>query len=104
MNGCGLATGYVFANTVVFHLLDNNYYFAQSEDSGRTPAKKGADSCFHFEGDLVMADLDGQYAILKLCEPLWEGKNMVIVGPSSPAAARTRPTQQIDATMTSTPR
>ena len=110
LTGCGIDTGYVFANnwratrksvedlaghikvemsnrsysTVVFHLLDNNYYFAQSEDGGRQPARKGKDGRFHFDGDLVLADKDGQYAILKLCEPLWEaakGKKMVIVGP-----------------------
>ena len=35
-------------------------------------------------GDLVLADKDGQMAILKLCEPLWAatgGNNIVIVGP-----------------------
>ena len=69
-------------STVVFHLLDNNYYFAQSEDGGRLPARKGTDGRFHFEGDLVLANKDSQYAILKLCEPLWEaakGKKMAIV-------------------------
>ena len=37
-------------------------------------------------GDLALADKDGQYAILKLCEPLWSsasGKHMVIVGPTA---------------------
>ena len=35
---------------------------------------------------MVLADKDGQFAILKLCEPLWEaakGKNMVVVGPTA---------------------
>ena len=70
--------------SVIYHFLDNYFYFNQSEDGSKRPAKKGLDGGYHFEGDVVLADKDGQFGILKLCEPLWEvakGKNMVVVGP-----------------------
>ena len=70
--------------SVIYHFLDNYFYFSQSEDGSKRPAKKGLDGGYHFEGDVVLADKDGQFGILKLCEPLWEvakGKNMVVVGP-----------------------
>ena len=69
---------------VIYHFLDNNFYFTQSEDGSKRPAKKGPDGNYHFEGDVVLADKDGEFAILNLCEPLWEaakGKNMVVVVP-----------------------
>ena len=69
---------------VVFQLLDNNIFFELGEDGSRAAPKKGPDGKFHVMGDLAVADRDGQLAILKLCEPLWEaarGKHMIIVGP-----------------------
>ena len=69
---------------VIFQLLDNNFYFEQGEDGSKALPCKGQDGHYHVVGDLALADKDGQYAILKLCEPLWSsasGKHMVIVGP-----------------------
>ena len=69
---------------VIFQLLDNNFFFEQGEDGSKAPPRKSADGGFHVMGDLVLADKDGQLAILKLCEPLWAaagGNNIVIVGP-----------------------
>ena len=69
---------------VIFHLLDNNIYFELGEDGSKSLPKKGPDGKYHVLGDLAIADKDGQYAILKLCEPLWEaakGKSMVIISP-----------------------
>ena len=69
---------------VIFQLLDNNFYFEQGEDGSKALPCKGQDGHFHVVGDLALADKDGQFAILKLCEPLWSsasGKHMVIVGP-----------------------
>ena len=66
---------------VVFQLLDNNIFFELGEDGSRAAPKKGPDGKFHVMGDLAVADRDGQLAILKLCEPLWEaarGKHMII--------------------------
>ena len=59
-------------------------FFARYEEGGLVPARKGLDGVYHVDGDLVVADREAQYAILKLCRPLWEaagGKNFVIVGP-----------------------
>ena len=69
---------------VIFQLLDNNFYFVRGEDGGKAPPSKGKDGHSHGVGDLARADKDSQFAILKLCEPLWStarGKHMVIVGP-----------------------
>ena len=69
---------------VVFQLLDNNIFFALCEDGSRIPARRGLDGKFHVDGALVLADKDNQYAILKLCEPLWsatKNKHVVVVGP-----------------------
>ena len=69
---------------VIYHLLDNNIYFELGEDGSKSLPKKGPDGKYHVLGDLAIADKDGQYAILKLCEPLWEaakGKSMVIISP-----------------------
>ena len=91
--------------TLVFQVLDNNMFFARYEEGGLVPACKGLGGVYHVDGDLVVADREAQYAILKLCRPLWEaggGKNFVIVGPMPryvsgpcpgmcrPAAVRTR--------------
>ena len=69
---------------VIFQLLDYNFFFEQGEDGSKALPRKGLDGRYHVVGDLALADKDGQYAILKLCEPLWSsasGKHMVIVGP-----------------------
>ena len=42
------------------------------------------DGRFHVDGELVLADKDTQFSILKLCDPLWnatKGKHVVVVGP-----------------------
>ena len=65
-------------------LMDNNVFFSQGEDGSKSLPRKGDDGIFHVKGDLVMVDKDSQYAILKLCKPLWEAAretNMVVVGP-----------------------
>ena len=69
---------------IIFMLLDNNMFFGQSEDGSRGLPKKEADGRYHAEGVIHLADKDGQYAILKLCEPIWETAkdlNMVIISP-----------------------
>ena len=71
-------------NAVVFQLLDNNMFFMKGEDGSKALPKKDPDGKFHIIGDLAVADKDSQYAILKLCEPLWQaakGTNMVVVSP-----------------------
>ena len=106
----GLSTGAVFANNwratkksaedmaahvkaaleegsysaVVFHLLDNNIFFSRFEDGSLCPARKATDGQYHVDGELVIASRESQYAILKLCTPLWEAAKdhkMVVVGP-----------------------
>ena len=70
--------------TVVYQLLDNNVFFAQFEDGSLCPARKAPDGSYHLDCELVVASKDNQFAIMKLCGPLWEaakGKNMVVVGP-----------------------
>ena len=69
---------------IIFMLLDNNMFFGQSEDGSRGLPKKEADGRYHAEGVIHLADKDGQYAILKLCKPIWETAkdlNMVIISP-----------------------
>ena len=98
--------------SVIYHFLDNYFYFSQSEDGSKRPAKKGLDGGYHFEGDVGLADKDGQFGILKLCEPLWEvpkGKNMVVVGPmarfiTAAAVVKTAPMRPTETTPTSTTR
>ena len=68
----------------IFMMLDNNVFFVQGEDGSKSLPKKGPDGKFHVDGDLTIADKDGQFALLKLCEPLWEaakGTSMVVVSP-----------------------
>ena len=69
---------------VIFQLLDKNMFFAQCEDGSRIPARRAIDGKYHVDGELVLTDKDNQYAILKLCEPLWNAakdKHAVVVGP-----------------------
>ena len=59
-------------------------FFDQSEDGSRGLSKKEADGRYHAEGVIHLADKDWQYAILKLCKPIWETAkdlNMVIISP-----------------------
>ena len=69
---------------VIFQLLDNNMYFAGTEEGGLIPATRDQDGRYHVEGDLVLADRSAQLAVLKLCSPIWDtaaGKHMVVVSP-----------------------
>ena len=71
-------------SAIIFQLLDNNMYFAGTEEGGLIPATRDQDGHYHVEGDLVLADRLAQIAVMKLCGPLWEtaaGKHMVVVSP-----------------------
>ena len=70
-------------SAVVFQLLDNNMFFSIFEDGSLCPARSAIDGQYHIDGELVIASQDCQFAILKLCAPLWEaakGLRMVVVG------------------------
>ena len=41
---------------VIFQLLDNNLYFASTEDGRLIPASRDNDGFYHVEGDLTIAD------------------------------------------------
>ena len=69
---------------IIFQVLENNLYFACNEEGSLAPAQRDSDGCYHVEGDLVVADRADQYAVMKLCSPLWDtasGLHMVIVSP-----------------------
>ena len=69
---------------VIFQLLDNNLYFACTEEGGLIPAARDNDGKYHVEGNLTVADKAALVAVMKLCGPLWEaaaGKHMVILSP-----------------------
>ena len=69
---------------VIFQLLDNNLYFASTEEGGLIPALRDNDGNYHVEGDLTIADKTALLAVMKLCGPLWEaatGRHMVIISP-----------------------
>ena len=73
-------------SAVVFQLLDNNMFFSRFEDGSLCPARRAIDGKYHMDGELVIASQESQFAILKLCGPLWEaakGLRMVVVGPMS---------------------
>ena len=69
---------------IIFQLLDNNLYFACNEEGSLALAQRDRDGCYHVEGDLVVGDRAAQYAVMKLCSPLWDtatGLHMVIFSP-----------------------
>ena len=73
-----------YYSAVVFQLLDNNIFFSKFEDGSLCPARKTSDGHYHVDGELVVASRESQFAILKICTPLWEaakGRHMVVVGP-----------------------
>ena len=73
-------------SAVVFQLLDNNMFFSRFEDGSLCPARRATDGKYHVDGELVIASRESQFAILKLCGPLWEaakGLRMIVVGPIS---------------------
>ena len=73
-----------YYSAVVFQLLDNNIFFSKFEDGSLCPARKTSDGHYHVDRELVVASRESQFAILKICTPLWEaakGRHMVVVGP-----------------------
>ena len=73
-----------YYSAVVFQLLDNNIFFSKFEDGSLCPSRRTGDGNYHVEGELVVASRESQFAILKMCAPLWEaakGRHMVVVGP-----------------------
>ena len=69
---------------VIFQLLDNNLYFASTEDGRLIPASRDNDGLYHIEDDLTIADKTALLAVMKLCGPLWEvatGRHMVVISP-----------------------
>ena len=69
---------------VIFQLLDNNLYFACTEEGGLIPASSDNNGKYHVEGDLTVAVKSSLLAVMRLCGPLWEaatGKHMVILSP-----------------------
>ena len=73
-----------YYSAVVFQLLDNNIFFSKFEDGSLCPSRRTSDGNYHVEGELVVASRESQFAILKMCTPLWEaakGRHMVVVGP-----------------------
>ena len=73
-----------YYSAVIFQLLDNNIFFSKFEDGSLCPSRRTGDGQYHVEGELVVASRESQFAILKMCTPLWEaakGRHMVVVGP-----------------------
>ena len=69
---------------VVFQLLDNTVYMAETEDGSLIPARKELGGGYHIDGDLRLAPKELQYKMVTLMKPLFDaaGNNRkVLVAP-----------------------
>ena len=72
---------------VVFEMFDANFFLARTEDGGMVPiCKRGTNSEFHVDGDLVFAPKELQYSVFCDAKPLFEAASSwrkVIISPIS---------------------
>ena len=71
--------------TVVYQMLDNNYYFARTEEGGLVPiCKRQLDNSYHVDGELAFAPKEIQYSTFCTARPLFElagSRRKVVVTP-----------------------
>ena len=70
---------------VVFEMFNANFFLARTEEGGMVPiCKRGANSEYHMDGDLVFAPKELQYSVFCNAKPLFEAASSwrkVIISP-----------------------
>ena len=70
--------------TVVFEMLDSNFFLAKTEEGGMVPIRRRGSGEFHVDWDLVFAPKELQYSVFCDAIPLLElvgGRKTIIVSP-----------------------
>ena len=70
--------------TVVFEMMDSNFFLAKTEEGGMVPVCRRGSSEYHVDGDLVFAPKELQYSVFCDAKPLLEvagGRKTIIVSP-----------------------
>ena len=70
--------------SLVLELLDNCFYYAQTEDGSLVPARRGHDGRYHIDGELVMAPKEIQFSTFKKLCGIFEkrgGARLILIPP-----------------------
>ena len=70
--------------TVVFEMMDSNFFLAKTEEGGMVPVCRRGSSEYHVDGDLVFAPKELQYSVFCDAKPLLEvagGRKTIFVSP-----------------------
>ena len=70
--------------TVVFEMLDSNFFLAKTEEGGMVPICWRGSRVYHVDGDLVFAPKELQYSVFRDAIPLLEvagGRKTIILSP-----------------------